>query len=582
MSELENDLRKSILVVDDEPKNVQLLGNILKNENYRVEFALDGEEALDWLKNQPFDLILLDVMMPNLNGYEVCGRIRESEHLKEIPVIFLSALNETEDKIKAFDIGGNDYITKPFQAKEVIARIKNHLALQETKEQLKTAINEKEQSNLLLNTILKSVPETLITVDKKLNTLNINRKNNPICDLNKHKVDDLNQILKDASNACNQVITQTIKTKSPIREFKAQITNLSGVKKNVQLSTSPLLDKNEVFNGVLLVVRDTTRLSRLETRLNDRQGFRHIIGKSEPMQKIYTLLEQISDVDTNILINGESGTGKELIAEALHYGSNRAKGPFVKVNCAALSENLLESELFGHVKGAFTGAIDNRAGRFETANGGTIFLDEIGEISPQIQVKLLRVLEQKEFERLGDSKTIKVDVRVVAATNIDFKEKIAQKEFREDLYYRLKGMMVSLPPLRERKEDIPLLCEHFYREFNETLGRNVAGLSSPVLDLFLGYPWPGNIRELRHAMEHACVLCKEGDIGLEHLPIELFDEEKQDSQSPQFTYAPKLSKSQLLQALEESRWNKAKAAKTLGIGRNTLYRYMKKYHITSD
>lgn len=573
---------KSILIVDDEPANIQLLGNMLTAENYTVEFAMNGEEALTWLKSRTFDLVLLDILMPDMSGFEVCRTIRRNQRLQDLPVIFLSALNEMEDKVTAFDVGGNDYVTKPFQSKEVISRIKTHLKLKESLEIANQAVKEKEKSNLLLNTILQSIPETLITVDNELNLLNINRKENPICDLNQHDKSELQKILKNHRSPYCQVILKTLESKKSIKDFQVQVTNPDGVKKSVQLSTSPLIDQNSVFDGVLLVVRDVSRLFELESKLHERQSFRNIIGKSDSMQEIYSLLEQISDVETNILISGDSGTGKELIAEALHYGSNRASQPLVRVNCAALSENLLESELFGHVKGAFTGATENRVGRFQTAHKGTIFLDEIGDISPQVQAKLLRVLEQKEFERLGESKTIKVDVRVVAASNVNFKEKIAEKEFREDLYYRLKGMVVTLPPLRKRAEDIPLLCRHFLNIFKESLNKKIEGLSDPVMELFLNYPWPGNIRELRHAMEHACILCTESKIALNHLPDEIREYKSQDNQDSPFAYEPKINEKTLRETLEKSRWNKVKAAKSLGIGRNTLYRYMKKYGINND
>jgi transcriptional regulator with PAS, ATPase and Fis domain len=274
---------------------------------------------------------------------------------------------------------------------------------------------------------------------------------------------------------------------------------------------------------------------------------------------------------------GESGTGKELVAEALHYNGNRSHKPFVKVNCSALSENLLESELFGHVKGAFTGAVQDRVGRFQKADGGTIFLDEIGDISPRTQLQLLRVLQEREFERVGDSTPIKVDVRVVAATNQNLKEKIRRGEFREDLYYRLKVVEISMPPLRERREDIPLLVEHFLEKFNKKLSRDIVSVSSDVQKIFMEYPWPGNIRELEHTMEHAFILCRQKTITVNHLPsvfkefigFKTFTLEDVKVDEPHA----------IVQALNKTAWNKAGAARLLGISRRTIYRKMKEYKI---
>ena len=569
---------QAILIVDDEPNNIQLLGNILKASRFRVEVALNGKEALEWTASEKFDLILLDVNMPEMSGLEVCRKLRKQEGMADVPVIFLSAMTETADKIKGFESGGNDYVSKPFQPGEVFARIENHLQLSQTRKDLALALAEKEASNLLLNAILNSIPETLITVDRDMNLLNVNYKETSIFGEGESSKELILKMLNDKKDPCCRIIVKTLETREPVKEYQVTRSDAKGYKRKLDLSTVPLISRDNDFTGVLLVVSDVTRMADLETRLHERKGFRNMIGKSRAMQQVYTLLEQISDVDINVLICGESGTGKELIAEALHYGGNRAAKPLVTVNCAALSENLLESELFGHVKGAFTGATNNRIGRFQSAHKGTIFLDEIGDISPGVQVKLLRVLEQKEFQRIGESKTIKVDVRVVAATNANLKEKIETGEFREDLYYRLKGMIVDLPALRNRIEDIPLLCHHFLTHFKDSIKKEIQGFSDPVMAQLVAYPWPGNIRELRHAVEHACILCPGGLIKPAHLPDEISAHQKRKTDST-FKYAPKLTPEIIKQTLEENRWNKAKTAKVLGVGRNTLYRYMEKYGI---
>jgi transcriptional regulator with PAS, ATPase and Fis domain len=298
------------------------------------------------------------------------------------------------------------------------------------------------------------------------------------------------------------------------------------------------------------------------------------------MQKVYSLIKSLANVQTTVLVTGESGTGKELVAEALHLSGDRSHKPLVKVNCSALPESLLESELFGHVKGAFTGAIRDNIGRFHRADGGTIFFDEIGDISPKVQLKLLRVLEEREFERVGSSAPTKVDVRLIAATNRNLMEKVGNGELREDLYYRLKVIEIKLPPLRDRREDIPLLVEHFRNGFNVKFKKDIEGISSEVLEAFLKYPWRGNIRELEHTMEHAFVLCNRNIITFDDLPYEFMA-------APEAVRNSAIENAEadtqgILEALKKTAWNKTKAARLLGIDRVTLYRKIKRYNITED
>ena len=266
------------------------------------------------------------------------------------------------------------------------------------------------------------------------------------------------------------------------------------------------------------------------------------------------------------------------MAEALHYKGVRGGRPLVKVNCSALSESLLESELFGHVKGAFTGAVKDKVGRFQRADGGTIFLDEIGDISHRIQLGLLRVLQEMEFERVGESTPIKVDVRVIAATNRDLAARVKRGEFREDLYYRLKVVELSLPPLRERTEDIPLLVDHFLDKFNKKMGKKISAVSADVQACFMDYAWPGNIRELEHTMEHAFILCRQSTISVEHLPGPLRDNWVSGTRSSR--EKERDEPGEILRALEKTAGNKAKAARLLGFDRKTLYRKMEKYGLS--
>jgi transcriptional regulator with GAF, ATPase, and Fis domain len=347
----------------------------------------------------------------------------------------------------------------------------------------------------------------------------------------------------------------------------------------VSLKTTPLLNSKGRFSGAVLVVRDETRLHALEQDLKDRLQYHNIIGKSEKMQNIYSLLEDLADVQTTVLITGESGTGKEMVAEALHYKGERREKPLVKVNCSALSENLLESELFGHIRGAFTGAVKDKVGRFQLAHGGTIFLDEIGDISPRMQVKLLRVLQEKEFERVGESTSIKVDVRVIAATNQNLLEKVKTRKFREDLYYRLKVVEIEIPPLRERRDDIPSLVKHFRMKFNTRFNKNIISISEEVQKIFMDYSWPGNVRELEHTLEHAFILCHQDTITVHHLPLDIKSTAEKKATVVKETEGMEISRQRIVEALDKAGWNKSKAARMLGVNVRTIYRKIKKHGI---
>jgi transcriptional regulator with PAS, ATPase and Fis domain len=339
-----------------------------------------------------------------------------------------------------------------------------------------------------------------------------------------------------------------------------------------------LLSVQGGFSGVVLIIRDETRLVDLERNFEERNRPHNMIGNSPEMKRIYHLVHSLASVDTTVLISGESGTGKELVAEALHFLSDRKQRPIVKLNCAALPETLLESELFGHVRGAFTGAHKDKAGRFQAADGGTIFLDEIGDISPATQVKLLRVLQNKVIEPVGGTSPVQVDVRIVTATNSDLWDKVNQGTFREDLYFRLNVMNVALPPLRERLDDIPLLINHFVDRFNRHFGKQVRGVSDDVLKRFLSYAWPGNIRELEHAMEHAFVLCQGELITTAHLARGLLDGPRNLApRNPEV--GTEEERDAIIAALNQSGGNKTKAAKLLGMSRRTIYRKIQDHQL---
>jgi len=360
-----------------------------------------------------------------------------------------------------------------------------------------------------------------------------------------------------------------LKNAALIRDESGKI--VGGVENLTDLT--PLVEKEEV-------------ILRLKRQLSHEDGFHGMLGKSAAMEKVFDLIASAAPSEAPVVIYGESGTGKELAAAAIHRLSGRHEGPFVKVNCAALNENLLESELFGHVKGAFTGADRTRVGRFEAANNGIIFLDEIGDLPLSTQTKLLRVLQEKEFERVGDNRPIATDVRVMAATNKELNRLMQEELFREDLYYRINVIPIYLPPLRERLEDIPLLTDFFIHRMQLKTEKNISSISKKALDVFMRYSWPGNIRELINVIEYSFVLCPAGEITVEHLPGQLLGKQPNYVQKNTRTAGRKLSgeneKQKLVQALQASGGNKSEAARRLGISRVTLWKRVNKYGIQVD
>lgn len=563
-----------ILIIDDLETNLTILKYILSKQGYQVHAVLTGELALKVVQKKSIDLIILDILMPDMDGFDVCQELKQDPKTRDIPIIFISALDDTQNKLKGFKVGGVDYITKPFQKKEVLARVGTHLLL-------KQAQKASEEKNILLKTIFSSIADTIVTVDKDLKIIEANTNQNHSCNNNdtSDRLSFQKRLLKSGS-PCHHVLTQTLKTKKPIINYRTSCFTTALPNKTVVLNSTPLIDRQNQFCGAVLVIRDITGLAQLEKNHLKISNYKGIISKSKKMRDIFQLMDRISGVEANVLITGESGTGKELVASAIHEGHERSSGPFVKVNCAALSETLLESELFGHVKGAFTGAFKDRIGRFQAAEGGTLFLDEIGDVSLHFQAKLLRVLEQKEYERIGDSKTLKANVRVLAATNRNLEEKIQQKSFREDLLYRLRGISIPLPPLKERDDDIQLLTRHFIDQFSQALHKNILDISDEVKRLIIHYPWPGNIRELKSVIEYACILCTGEIIEKEDLPIDFLSHSqnlhiiKNHSSSNQQS-----EKEIIVNILNQTDWNKAKAARNLGISRGTLYNKLIRFNI---
>lgn len=466
-----------VLVVDDVPANIEVLLSVLESEPYNVLVATSGASALKVAESELPDIILLDVVMPELNGYETCQVLKANPKTRNIPVIFVTSRSDVEGIMEGFRVGAIDYVIKPFHQEEAVARIRTHL----------------ERTFLL-----REVQEKNLALEAEIN-------------------------------------------------------------------------KRQTLDN---------RLSMISQREAEHWGLQGFIGKSETIQKIIRDINMLKNVNTvSVLITGESGTGKELIARAVHAGSPRAGGPFVVLNCATIPNELAESQLFGHVKGAFTGADKNQAGLFELADGGTLFLDEVGTMPKSIQAKLLRVLEDGCIRRLGTTDDRKVDVRVIAATNE------TAESFRDDLYFRLARYTVEMPPLRDRREDVPLLAEHFVGMFASEMGIEHVALDESALQWLCAYDYPGNVRELKNIVERALIESGGAAIKAQHLQGR--NSSGTDSVSSSGTTTSEALKSSaedlplnleeaerilVERALKQTNGNVSQAAKLLGIDRNKIYR----------
>ncbi len=564
-------MNAKILVIDDEEAIRFTFERFLKAEGHVVATAESCREALTRINEMSFDLIFVDIILGDGTGIDVLREIKERG--LSCPVIMITGNPSIETAAESIRLGAFDYIPKPINQESLLHA--TYTALK-----YKAVNEEKERYRTNIEAIFRSVTDSIITVDKNLVVIELNDAAIAVCGYSR---DDIGKVFSSLPGVCGgrlvEILSDAIKRGEPaeVDRIECQLDNRA--RKVISVRTYPLLGPQGTLSGAVMVLRDDTHVADLERELKEHRQFHRIVGKSKEMQKVYSLIKALAGVQTTVLITGESGTGKELVAEALHRAGERSHKPLVKVNCSSLPESLLESELFGHVKGAFTGAIRDNVGRFHRADGGTIFLDEVGDISPMIQLKLLRVLEERQFERVGNSTPVKVDVRLIAATNKNLLEKVSLGELREDLYYRLKVVEIRLPPLRDRREDIPLLIDHFRNEFNVKFKKTIEAVSSDVFKAFLKYPWPGNVRELEHTMEHAFVLCRQNIITFDHLPPDFLGTPGIEHRSPDGTQA--VDSHAILEALDKTAWNKAKAARLLGIDRVTLYRKIKKYNLTN-
>lgn len=429
--------------------------------------------------------------------------------------------------------------------------------------------------NIFNKDILNSISDGIFTIDKEFRITFFNKSAEEITGIPKEEA--IGKFCKNIfrTEYCdnNCPIIKALNTNTNVQDFDTEFLTKSNNPIPIKLNASVLRNENGVPIGGVVSFRKKYDFVQLKDHLIKNSHFYGIVGMSKQMNDIFNLIIEIADCDAAVLIQGETGTGKELIADAIQITSKRRNRPFIKVNCSVIPENLLASELFGHIKGAFTDAIKDRIGRFELADGGTIFLDEIGEISLQNQVKLLRIIQQGTFEKLGDSVTKKVDVRIIAATNMNLENAIAEGKFRQDLYYRLNVIPIYVPPLRERKEDIIFLVKHFLKKFSMIHKKEISEISDEAMDLIMSFDWPGNIRQLENAIEYAVIRTNNhNQITASKLPSFI----RTIPVTPVFeNITTKYDSDKILELLNKYQWNKTKVAKELGVNRTTLWRKLK-------
>ncbi len=580
--------KSTVLTVDDNPVNLVELTDLLDEAGFVVLRAESGETALERAESNQPDLILLDVLMPGLDGFTTCQKLKANPATRDIPVLFMTALTATADKVKGFQVGAVDYITKPFQYEEVIARVQTHLTLQKLKLELQE--NEERLSIIFGNTM-----DAILTID---DSGRITMFNSAAEQMFRCKATDCiggsvdrflsPELYKTLANFRNSVpaqqaiwISEGLTAKRVDDEIFPIEASLSRVEaKGQQMFILIIRDINERKARQQAEAECTTlrgiNLYLQEEVIASREG-EEVIGHSPALHQAWELVKQVADTDATVLITGETGTGKELIARAIHNLSKRKDKTLVKLNCATIPENLAESELFGHEKGSFTGAIARKLGRFELANGGTLFLDEIGELSLDIQAKLLRVLQESEFERVGGTQTLTCNVRVIAATHRDLAQLSQQGKFRADLYYRLNVFPIHLPPLRERKEDIPALVKHFIKIYSAKFGKKINSVPERMMADLQSYLWPGNIRELQHIIERAIILSKSSQLAV----VDCINLIETPSTAPIITL-DEAERMHILKTLEVTSWRIAGnqgAAKILGVPSTTLRSRMERLGI---
>ncbi len=584
-----------ILIVDDEESIRQTFEIFLNSAGYEFVKAVSTfDEAMEAVATVAYDLIISDIVLIGPRGTDLLRKLREAG--VKCPVVMVTGFPNLDSAAESVRHGAFDYISKPVNKETLLRFTRQALQHWYLENKALRLQRENEKYRRYLETIFHSVNDAIITFDANLQIVQLNETAERwLQEKGLGHVSGLNNLPDEVSIACLDDARKVVESGAEVRKHLIECRRPDDSIKLISLNASPLRGVDDEFQGVVIVARDLSSDEPQEKREN-RSRFHGYVGSSDVMQDVYRLIENIGKVDTAVLITGESGTGKELAAEALHAESSRRDKPLIKVDCVSVAESLLESELFGHRKGAFTGADRDRTGRLLQADGGTLFLDEIGDISPRTQLLLLRFLQEQTFTPVGGDTPTQVNVRVIAATNADLQEMVRQGKFRTDLFYRLKVIEVKLPPLRDRTQGIPLLANHFLELFRQKLNKKIATISDQALECMVKYQWPGNVRELRHVMERACVLCHGSVLLLENLPEEL-QQQTTHTQSPatvpqppalQADSPPPLAAAvpeyqnddeQIKVALRQAHGNKAKAAKLLGIARSTLYRQMQRYNI---
>ena len=433
---------------------------------------------------------------------------------------------------------------------------------------------DEELSKIIFN----SISDGIFTIDKNCKITSFNKAAEKITGFSASEAIDKHCFDIFRTDICNKrcALKDTLKTEEPIENIRVTIISRNGKEIPIRVTTTLLRDKDNSVVGAVELFRDISELENLRERISNKRTLDDIVSMNSQMQQIINLLPSIAESDCNVLIQGPSGSGKELFAQVIHNLSSRKYGPYIKINCAALPAQLLESELFGYEKGAFTDAKHNKPGQFCLANGGTLLLDEISEMDISLQVKLLRVLNNGEYRPLGSSKTFYSDARIIAATNSDLKQEIEANRFREDLFYRINVMNIKIPPLKERPEDIPLLVDHFLKLYRKKNRNIVEKISPEALRALRKYSFPGNVRELENAIQHTFVMCRDGVIFPEHLPETILDENviKED-----VSHNLKSEKELIIDSLKRNHGNKSKAAVELGMHRSTLWRKIKELQV---
>ncbi len=435
--------------------------------------------------------------------------------------------------------------------------------------------NDEKQVSGFAHIILDNITEGVFTINKNRHLTFFNRAAEKITGISRKDAVGMPCYDVFRASICEKecMLCKTIDTGLPIVGKTIYIINTKGDQIPISISTTLLRNEKQEVIGGIQTFRDLTIVNKLRKELEGRYTFADIISKNSEMKRIFSILPQIAESGSTVLIQGVSGTGKELFARVIHNLSKRRNKKMVAVNCGALPDTLLESELFGYKAGAFTDAKRDKKGRFAEAEGGTIFLDEIGDISPAFQMRLLRVLQERVYQPLGSNENIRTDVRVITATNKDLAEMVLKGTFRDDLYYRINVMKIILPPLNQRREDISLLIKHFISKYNNLTGKNIETISSKVLEILMRYNFPGNVRELENIIEHAFVLCRDQIIQIEHLPEEVAHfSHKYDRNSPIKSTIEDVQANIILEALEKNNWNRLAAAADLGIHKATLFR----------